>query len=202
MQGAWHSRLSRISLQSTFSAWLSHFQLSLSYHHPVYWFMCVYLLACTNTNPAYWLPPAQNLLHSPNHKSFLPPLNIHSKYSVSLWYRWSCFTMLIIFNLQPNIFPVFYTYLSYSFLNTSTQVSYGHLIFLSSIKLVIFSPKVCFPPVTPILINGTTTHPVSRQRSFLLLLPHRPFNLNSLKLRASSDSALHPQMPRIVRQTR
>ena len=91
MQGAWHSRLSRISLQSTFSAWLSHFQLSLSYHHPVYWFMCVYLLACTNTNPAYWLPPAQNLLHSPNHKSFLPPLNIHSKYSVSLWYRWSCF---------------------------------------------------------------------------------------------------------------
>ena len=53
----------------------------------------------------------------------------------------------------------------------------------------------------PILINGTTTHPVSRQRSFLLLLPHRPFILNSLKSRALSDSALHPQMPRIVPQT-
>ena len=109
--------------------------------------------------------------------------------------------MLIIFNLQPNIFPVFYTYLSYSFLTTSTQVSYGHLIFLSLIELIIFSPKVYFPPMTPILINGTTTHPVSRQRSFLLLLLHCPFNLNSLKLRALSDAALHPQMPRIVSRT-
>ena len=111
--------------------------------------MCVCLLASTSTNPAYRLPLVQNLLHPPSQKSLLPPLNIHSKYFVYLRYRWFCFTMLIIFNLQPNIFPVCSTYSSYSTLNTSTQVSYGHLIFLSLIKLIIFSPEVCFPPMTP-----------------------------------------------------